>query len=361
MSYILDALRKSEHERRNQDSTTPFTGGMLAGPAQENSSLNPWVWIALSVIVSANVFGGLYLFKDQLFGNNENTHQSLSTNLPNSQSQQVPSNTVSSPVSASVQNVPTQAARVEPQNTEQLPVRHAQIPQKYQVATSESNQAVRPVAHRSKTVQPAVIGNRTANQGAVNHSNLDVGNIQFDYAEADIIRPKSAANVVAERTIAETAVAKRTIQAEFEQYQATEKDPKYDVVNFSTKADQQTLDLRSKLLEGIEAPEVISPASTKVSPSQVTDYTQQQAERLPKIKELSLAQQSNVPPIHFSGHLYSSRSESRSIRLGQNKYGEGDWITDALQLTAVTEDGVVFDLQGTRFYMSSFDDWNGLE
>ena len=356
MSYILDALRKSEHERRNQDSTTPFTGGMMAGPAQESSSLNPWVWVALSVIVSANVFGGLYLFKDQLFGNNENTHQSLNASSPASQSQQVPSNSVSNQVSASVQNVPRQPVSVEPQHTEQFSVRHAQIPQRYQVATSESNQTVRPIAQRAETVQPAVIGNRTTNQDTVNYSNLDVGNIQFDYAEEDIIRPKSAASMVKE-----PAVAKRTIQAEFEQYQATEKDPKYDVVNFSTKTDQQAPDLRSKLLEGIEAPEVISPTSTKVAPSQTSEYTQQQAERLPKVKELSLAQQSNVPPIHFSGHLYSSRSESRSIRLGQNKYGEGDWITDALQLTAVTEDGVVFDLQGTRFYMSSFDDWNGLE
>jgi len=331
----------------------------MASPAQERSSLNPWVWIALSVIVSANVFGALYLFKDQLFGTEEGLQQTHGTSLSVSQPKETPSNIGSLPASAVPQPLTVRDGIAAAPLSDQVPVVQArpQIPQKYQVANSGVNQAVSPVSQQSTLSQPQVIRGNRAHQTASNHPTLEVGNIQFDYAEEDIIRPKAAVNPV----VAATDASSRTIQSEFEQYQATAKDPKYDVVNFSTQKAQETPNLRSQLLEGIEAPEVIRPDSGKIITTQVNQYSQQQAERLPKIKELSLAQQSNVPPIHFSGHLYSSRSESRSIRLGQNKYVEGDWITDVLQLTAVTEDGVVFDLQGTRFYMSSFDDWNGLE
>jgi general secretion pathway protein B len=116
----------------------------------------------------------------------------------------------------------------------------------------------------------------------------------------------------------------------------------------------------SDLIEVLEDSEVIGPDSGSEMKSTVnSELSPDEISRLPRIRDLSSEQQASVPEIRFSGHLYSSKAESRSVRFGDAKYKEGDWLNNRIQLQRITEDGVIFELNGAAFYMSSLEDWLG--
>lgn len=314
MSYILDALRKSEQERRNQDSSAAFSPTMPDSYRHQESRSNPWVWISVAVILSVNVLALLVIFKDELFGKVEKEKDVVEL--------------VSAPVSVPVV-ISKPSREKEAHLSSDVEVSSSSVPDQYKVYQPVNNQEL---------TKPSL------------------GEVGFEYSEQDVIRPRKKPY---------TALKEESpsLVERYQEHETMQSQAKYDVVNLREDSGADQTNLRAQLLEGLEEPDVIKPTSlnSEVMSAQRNVLSRAEVAQLPTIQELSVAQQGRIPAIQFSGHLYSSRPESRSIRLGQNKYKEGDSLTRNLSLNMITEDGVVFDLNGQLFYMSSFEDWLGIE
>lgn len=83
-----------------------------------------------------------------------------------------------------------------------------------------------------------------------------------------------------------------------------------------------------------------------------------QPNSIPLLADESPSFQKQVPPLHFSGHIYSSVPSARRVVINDMYLGEGDWLGD-LQVQRITESGVVFDLHGQLFRVGVVSDWTG--
>lgn len=348
MSYILDALRKSEQERRNQESPEAFSPTMPNSYHAQENQPTPWIWIAVAVILSVNILGMLFIFKDELFGNRQAITNSVEL-LP----QDIPSSVSSVQSESGIRVRSETGGMIETANT-------SQRERSNQVQAESAIPDEYKVDRRSLLPSEAISHEKIQ----VNSLRSDVGSVGFEYSEEDIIRPRKRSQI----SLAEHESA--SLDERYYEYEASRSQAKYEVVNLREEsADSSGIgktNLRAQLLEGLEEPSVIRPTSessrsNSESPAQTNSLSKAQVAELPTVNELPANQQAQIPRIQFSGHLFSSRPESRSIRLGANKYKEGDSLTRTLSLHTITEDGVVFDLNGTLFYISSFEDWVGVE
>ncbi len=76
-----------------------------------------------------------------------------------------------------------------------------------------------------------------------------------------------------------------------------------------------------------------------------------------KVEELPLSVRRNVPPIAFSGHVYSSIPTSRSVMLNDTKMREGQAVTTQLILKEITPNGAIFKFNGYLFSLVALQDW----
>lgn len=71
-------------------------------------------------------------------------------------------------------------------------------------------------------------------------------------------------------------------------------------------------------------------------------------EVIPYLYEMSDLVQTKVPALAFSGHLYSNIPSSRQVSINGRKLREGDWLKD-IQLLEITKDGAVFEVDSQKF------------
>jgi len=76
-----------------------------------------------------------------------------------------------------------------------------------------------------------------------------------------------------------------------------------------------------------------------------------------KVAELPLSVRKNVPPITFSGHVYSSTPANRSVMINGNKMREGQSVTSQLKLQEITPNGAIFKFNGYVFSLGALQDW----
>jgi len=76
-----------------------------------------------------------------------------------------------------------------------------------------------------------------------------------------------------------------------------------------------------------------------------------------KVAELPLSVRKNVPPITFSGHVFSSTPNNRSVMINGNKMREGQSVTSQLTLKEITPTGAIFKFNGYIFSLSALQDW----
>jgi hypothetical protein len=316
MSYILDALRKSEQDRRDQEAPA-FTGASVTmGASAQETSHRTILWVFAGVVITVNVLGLAY------FLTRSDTQQVEHSVVQAQETKRVEESSRASVPEIKVQETPESQA---------IPKGNS-IPDKYRLPNPKESTVKNDVAVVSLTADEQVIN-------------------PLDFPEGEVIRPRASVQVA-------RGEAHSSMVSQLDSLQAETIAPKYPVVNMSSQKGEED-SVRAQLLADLtpDAPEIIKPSTSESSTRK--GISQSEANRLPVVKDLSAAQRAKVPVIRFSGHLYSSRPASRSVRLGTQKYREGDWVNDALQLMSITEDGVVFDLEGTLFYMSSFEDWGG--
>jgi len=81
------------------------------------------------------------------------------------------------------------------------------------------------------------------------------------------------------------------------------------------------------------------------------------SDKVYKVAELPLSVRRNVPPITFTGHVYSSTPASRSVMINDAKMREGQPVTSQLILHEITQYGAVFKFNGYFFSLSALQDW----
>ncbi|WP_097461606.1 general secretion pathway protein GspB [Mangrovitalea sediminis] len=260
MSYILDALRKSESERRQ--GRIPDLGTTVQMVHKKRSQGLHWsFWIAVALVVNAGVFA--YLFWPR-------PTPSAKPVVASS----VPKSAVAEPASkAATAAVPAVAATPSPQ-----------------------------------TAQATPSGAKPLPAGA-------------------LVTPPSPSKT--QVVSAQSGVPTLIVPSEGDQ---------------------------SSLPSASAATPAPGPTTTIAKTSSTPDLAH--PDSIPLLVDEPLSFQQQVPPLHFSGHIYSSVPSARRVVINDMYLGEGDSLGD-LKVERITESGVVFDLNGQLFRVGVVSDWNG--
>ena len=78
---------------------------------------------------------------------------------------------------------------------------------------------------------------------------------------------------------------------------------------------------------------------------------------VPRIDQLSPAVLTQMPGMSFSAHMYASNPIDRWVRVNGKRLGEGDYISDDLQLLRIEPDRVILSFKGDDFRMNALSDW----
>lgn len=93
------------------------------------------------------------------------------------------------------------------------------------------------------------------------------------------------------------------------------------------------------------APPIVAPVAPVQSTAQI---------------EQAVARRASEPAVgrfDFSTHVYADDPALRAVTLDGRRYVEGDTISNGVQLKAITETGVVLDIDGRTVAMDVLQDW----
>ncbi len=92
--------------------------------------------------------------------------------------------------------------------------------------------------------------------------------------------------------------------------------------------------------------------NTEPSNQPATNY-----DDLPRIDQLSIAIQTQIPAMAFSAHMYSSNRDGRWVRVNGRRLVEGDFIAEGLQLVNIEPQKVILSFKDEVFTMNALSDW----
>jgi len=78
---------------------------------------------------------------------------------------------------------------------------------------------------------------------------------------------------------------------------------------------------------------------------------------LPRVDQLSVATQTQIPTMAFSAHMYSSERPERWVRVNGRRLVEGDFIAENLQLVNIEPQKVILSFKDEVFTMNALSDW----
>ncbi|MFQ3250945.1 MAG: general secretion pathway protein B [Glaciecola sp.] len=78
---------------------------------------------------------------------------------------------------------------------------------------------------------------------------------------------------------------------------------------------------------------------------------------LPRVDQLSIAIQTQIPSMTFSAHMYSSNRDGRWVRVNGRRLVEGDYIAENLQLVNIEPQKVILSFKDEVFTMNALSDW----
>ncbi len=103
-------------------------------------------------------------------------------------------------------------------------------------------------------------------------------------------------------------------------------------------------------------PSVALAAPRSASPGSATSRGAA-APSAPAIGDLPASIRAQVPPITLSIYMFADDPAARRVRINDQSLHEGDPVTPDLQVAAITRDGVVLRFKGTAFFLSANDNW----
>lgn len=362
MSYILDALKKSDNERKKgsipdlQSQHTIYPG---FDTARKKKSKSVWI-VLLTVIVVVSSGTALFLLAPYL------------------------------PFSFQVIQKDSATAADEKQPTELKKVQlvvQASTPQQVKAPDTLEQGAQRLRQHEAPTrttvrqsnpPQGAVESQDAIKQGeppALSEQHIAKRTAVPEVIQKPITKPGAAPEVI-ERKVTQrtessgvteqpTAVPAIAVQSEPLPTELPEVSPQQDIAQHTEPSDvtQQSVTQQTtgnSLSVPPEADEQAAPSSTSslhpapiILAEEATSGEQGgkfiTKENLPFLTELSADVKADLPKLSFAGHTYSKEPARRMIIINNRIKREGQWIEKGLFLEEITWDGVVLNLNGLRF------------
>lgn len=98
--------------------------------------------------------------------------------------------------------------------------------------------------------------------------------------------------------------------------------------------------------------EVIKPVETaKLVPNHSVE------ENMPNIMGLDENIRRQLPSIQISAHVFGENADKRMVIINNKVLHEGDYLGEQLQLTAITQNGIILNFQGEPLTMHIKDKW----
>ncbi len=112
----------------------------------------------------------------------------------------------------------------------------------------------------------------------------------------------------------------------------------------------------------VEPPPPVPPPPPPVNLDQALDAAGASAPTpnvgyLPQMDELPDYVRAQIPDMTFSSHMYSSMPRFRSVVINGSRVKEGQMVGDTIQVTEITETGVVLSVGGTLFQVDVLGKW----
>ncbi|MBI2381965.1 MAG: general secretion pathway protein GspB [Gammaproteobacteria bacterium] len=98
----------------------------------------------------------------------------------------------------------------------------------------------------------------------------------------------------------------------------------------------------------------LADGETLVTPEGVQS---QDADSIAELRQLPQELQAQVPPMAFSTHVYSSNPAKSFVVINGQSYGAGAQVFPGIVLEAIVEDAVVFNRMGQRFRLEAMKNW----
>ncbi|HNP36830.1 MAG TPA: general secretion pathway protein GspB [Woeseiaceae bacterium] len=91
--------------------------------------------------------------------------------------------------------------------------------------------------------------------------------------------------------------------------------------------------------------------NTEVSPENESPVVTAGVATLPSFDEVRLSGRLALPEMRIDLHVYNAVPERRFVSINQNRYREGDTLTDGPTVREITREGVILDYQDTEFVL----------
>lgn len=95
------------------------------------------------------------------------------------------------------------------------------------------------------------------------------------------------------------------------------------------------------------------PASAKIAKTPAGEVRD-----VPRLQEMPLSFQSQIPPLEFFSHMYANQPRLRTVVINGQNLHEQDRLADGLVLESIYEDGVILSYEGESFKISVLQDWS---
>jgi len=364
MSYILDALNKSEQERQQREhgvSLQPLTG--VPHPGNNGSRWLPVAAVAI-VLAAVGIFAGVY------FAMKAKAPAPLS-NAASAKSASASVHANSAPVSAPVpvpQATRPAVAPVVPASPQSAPnaVRAAAAPVP---VTTDRSASVRPgtsdtvksLYQRKGMSTEEAMAQSAAEDARATAAPIDsapvVGDDVKTFAsdEAALVRTQEAARQDAQSAVPKSTVNQKALDAEIARQReaAREAELSARVQAELEKMQAQDAAVAAKLAQSRPKPSQLQSKPKPAEPVPVADPDA----NLPLATQLSGDVQKRIPNIDFGAHVYAGKTNNGFVILNGKKRYSGDSVATGVVVERITEDGVILDMNGTRFKLHSMSSW----
>lgn len=318
MSYILDALKKSEQERK-LGHLPDLSSDHLPLQSQESRSLI----IKLSIITGTLLVFLLLLFVYFYFDNNTAAIKTSQNIMPGYEKQRIDSpKHLDLTYSAQQDFINTDAntfAKNHPVAENQMEVIHPDKSRREQLIKQKQTEQNQDAALKKKYEQ---YFKATEQKSSVTLENKD---------QQENIRD----------------AAKRRMQ---EALQTSDQTP----------VEQNPEESMTKNSEGKSISETAEESegdATKLEPAKEEDAQYMLWEDYPSIAELSKDIQEQLPALHVSTHIFSSAESFRKVTINDQSLKKGAELSPGLLLQDISEEGVILSFKGVWFRMKALENW----
>jgi general secretion pathway protein B len=353
MSYILDALNKSEQERQQREqgiSLQPLTG--VPHPGKSGARWLPAASVAV-VLAAAGVFAGVY------FVMKAKAPDAVVRTAPVPSAQpepQVPRAAVAMPPAVKIPppapvaqlpartTVPAQTAVVATPASEQQPARNGaseSVKSLYQRKGMSAEEAMAQSVAEQAQAKPAPFS------GNVAGDTVKAGDAVKTFASdetasvqtREAVRQKAQA---AEPAMPASTINQKALEAEMARQREAELAARVQAEIEKMQAQDARTQSQAKVAQAKPAPEPVAPDPDA---------------NVPLATQLSSDAQKRIPNIDFGAHVYAGRTNNGFVILNGKKRYTGDTVAPGLVVQRITEDGVILDMNGTRFKLNSMSSW----